>query len=65
MKEHEVERVLAGIALIEYLSSWYEYIGDDKTTGKHIFSDMRDGSPIYVSDKALRQSSEFYYTERP
>ena len=64
MKTWEVERVLEGIALIEYLSDWYEYIGDDEKTGKHIFSDINDGSPIYVSDKALRQSTEFYYTER-
>lgn len=64
MKDHEVEKVLAGAALIEHQSNWYEYIGDDKETGKHIFSDINDGYPIYVSDKALRQSSEFYYTER-
>lgn len=65
MKDHEVELVLEGAALIEYFSDWYEYIGEDEATGKHIFSDINDGYPIYVSDKALRQSSEFYFTLRP
>ena len=65
MSGNEVEMVLEGIALIEYCSNWYEYIGEDEATGKHIFSDINDGYPIYVSDKALRQSSEFYFTLRP
>ena len=65
MKDHEIELVLDGTALIEYCSNWYEYIGEDEATGKHIFSDINDGYPIYVSDKALRQSTEFFFTLRP
>lgn len=62
MKDHEVARVLEGLAWIEYNSNLYEYIGEDK--GRHLFSDVNDGYPIWVSDKALRQSSEFFYTEK-
>lgn len=65
MTDKEVTIILDGAALIEYCSNWYEYIGDDPRTGKHVFSDINDGSTLYVSDKTLRRSTEFYYTERP
>ena len=62
MKEKQVTLVLDGEALIEYLGNLYEYIGEKD--GKHLFSDVNDGYPLLVSDKALRQSTEFYYTEK-
>ena len=62
MKNDEVTRVLDGDAWIEYGSDWYEYIGDQD--GKHLFSDVNDGYPLLVSDKALRNSTEFYFTEK-
>lgn len=65
MNDREIDLVLDGTALIEYCSDWYEYVGEDETTGKHIFSDITDGYPIYISDAALRKSSEFYFSLRP
>ena len=62
MTGREIEEILDGCALIEYCGNLYEYIGDQD--GKHVFSDMRDGEPIFISDKALRQSTEFYFTYR-
>lgn len=62
MKEKQVTLVLDGEAWIEYLGNLYEYIGEKD--GKHLFSDVNDGYPLLVSDKALRQSTEFYYTEK-
>ena len=32
--------------------------------GRHLFSDVNDGYPLPVSDRALRRSSEFYFTEK-
>ena len=64
MKSKEIVRVLDGDAWIEYLGNLYEFIGDQD--GKHIFQDINDQmcDPLYVSDKALRQSTEFYFTEK-
>lgn len=64
MTDRQRDLILSGDALIEYCSNWYEYIGES-SDGKHIFSDINDGYAIYVSDAALRHSSEFFYTERP
>lgn len=63
MKSKEVEKILNGIGWIEHCSNWYEYIGEDEN-GKHIFSDVNDGHAILVSDKALHQSTEFFFTEK-
>ena len=63
MTSKEIERVLEGEAWIEYDSNWYECIGKAED-GRYIFSDIHDGYAIYVSEKALRQSTEFYYTEK-
>lgn len=65
MKDHEITMLLEGDALLEYCSHWYEYIGEDTASGKHIFSDINDGYAILVSDAALHQSTEFYFTLRP
>ena len=62
MSNTQIIRLLDGDAWIEYGSHWYEYIGEQD--GKHIFSDIVDGYAIFVSDKALRQSTEFYFTEK-
>ena len=62
MKDHEVKRVLDGDAWIEYSGHLYEFIGDQD--GKHLFSDINDGYPLPVSDRVLRHSSEFYFTEK-
>ena len=62
MKDEQVMRILDGDAWIEYCSNWYEYIGEQD--GKHLFSDVNDGYPLLVSDKALRNSTEFFFTER-
>lgn len=63
MKDLEAEKVLDGEAWIEYCSNWYEYIGESDD-GKHIFSDVNDGHAIYVSDRALRKSTEIWFTEK-
>lgn len=63
MTEKEIIRLFDGDAWIEYGSHWYEYI--EEKDGKHIFSDVNDGYAIYLSDKALRQSTEIYFTEKP
>ena len=62
MNCEQIELILDGCALIEYCGNLYEYIGDQD--GKHVFSDINDGEPIFVSDKALRNSSEFDFTFR-
>ena len=62
MKEKEITKVLDGDAWIEYSGHLYEYIGEQD--GKHLFSDVNDGNPLPVSDKALRRSTEFYFTEK-
>lgn len=62
MKNDEVTRVLDGDAWVEHGGNLYEYIGDHD--GKHLFSDVNDGYPIMVSDRALRNSTEFYFTEK-
>ena len=62
MKGNEIARVLGGDAWIEYSGNLYEYIGEQD--GKHLFSDVNDGYPLPVSDKALWHSSEFYFTEK-
>ena len=62
MKEKEITKVLDGEAWIEYSGNLYEYIGEQD--GKHLFSDVNDGYPLFVSDKALRKSTEFYFTEK-
>ena len=62
MKDEQVMRILDGDAWIEYCSNWYEYIGEQD--GKHLFSNVNDGYPLLVSDKALRNSTEFFFTER-
>lgn len=62
MSDNEIIRILDGDAWIEYCSNWYEYIGEQD--GKHIFSNIHDGDPLFVSDKALRNSTEFYFTEK-
>ena len=62
MKDKEITKVLDGEAWIEYSGHLYEYIGDQD--GKHLFSDVNDGYPLPVSDKALRRSTEFYFTEK-
>ena len=62
MSDKEVTRVLDGYAWIEYCGHLYEFIGDQD--GRHLFSDVNDGYPLFVSDKALRKSTEFYFTEK-
>lgn len=62
MTDKEITLLLDGEAWIEYLGNWYEYIGEQD--GKHLFSDVNDGYPLPVSDRALRESAEFYYTEK-
>ena len=62
MSDKEVTRVLDGDAWIEYFGHLYEFIGDQD--GRHLFSDVNDGYPLFVSDKALRKSTEFYFTEK-
>ena len=62
MTDKEIAKVLDCEAWIEYSGNLYEYIGDQD--GKHLFSDINDGYPLPVSDKALRYSTEFYYTEK-
>ena len=63
MTDKEVARLLDCDGWIEYCSDLYEYIGEDDL-GRHIFSDVNDGTAIYISDKALRNSTEFYFTEK-
>ncbi len=60
MSEKEMALLLDGEAWIEYDGNLYEYIGEQD--GKHLFSDINDGYPLPVSDKALRGSTEFYFT---
>jgi len=62
MKCVEIEKILNGTGWLEYCSNWYEYIGESDD-GRHVFSDVNDGHAILVSDKALRNSSEFFFTE--
>ena len=62
MTGKELAKLLDGEAWVEYNGNLYEYIGEQD--GKHLFSDVNDGFPLPVSDKALRHSSEFYYTEK-
>ena len=62
MKSNEITRVLDGDAWIEYSGNLYEYIGNQD--GQHLFSDVNDGFPLLVSDRALRKSPEFYFTEK-
>ena len=62
MSDKEITRVLDGDAWIEHIGHLYEYIGEQD--GRHLFSDVNDGYPLLVSDKALRKSTEFYFTEK-
>lgn len=63
MKDHEIIRLLDGEAWMEYLGNLYEYIGDQD--GKHLFQNINDLlDSITVSDKTLRKSTEFYFTEK-
>ena len=63
MKENEIIRLLDGEAWVEYLGNLYEYIGDQG--GKYMFQNINDLlDSITVSDKALRHSTEFYFTEK-
>lgn len=58
----EIEKVLDGEAWIEYCGNLFEYIGEQD--GKHLFSNVNDGWPLLVSSKALRNSTEIYFTEK-
>lgn len=63
MKENEIIRLLDGEAWMEYLGNLYEYIDDQD--GKHYFHNINDLTDyIFVSDKELRHSTEFYFTEK-
>ena len=63
MKENEIIRLLEGEAWVEYIGNLYEYVGDQD--GKHLFQNINDlTDSIMVSDKALRHSTEFYFTEK-
>lgn len=62
MNDKEITRVLDGDAWVEHGGNLYEYIGAQD--GKHLFSDVNDGYPILVTDKALRKSTEFFFTEK-
>lgn len=63
MKENEITRLLDGEAWVEYIGNLYEYVGDQD--GKHLFQNINDlTDSITVSDKALRHSTEFYFTEK-
>lgn len=63
MKDHEIIRLLDGEAWLEYLGNLYEYIDDQD--GKHYFHNINDLTDyIFVSDKALWHSTEFYFTEK-
>ena len=62
MKENELTKVLDGEAWVEYMGHLYECIGFQD--GKYLFSDVNDGEPLLVSEKALRKSTEFYFTEK-
>ena len=63
MKDHEIIRLLDGEGWMEYLGNLYEYIGDQD--GKHLFQNINDLlDSLTVSDKALRHSTEFYFTEK-
>lgn len=59
----QVERILHGAAMLEYNSNWYWYIGE--SSEGHIFFCYENGDKIYVKDAALRNSSEFFYSECP
>ena len=61
MTANDVILVLDGEAWIEYLGNLYEYVGDQD--GKHLFQNINDLlDHISVSDRALRNSSDFYFT---
>ena len=63
MKENEIIKLLDGEAWVEYQGNLYEYVGDHD--GKHLFQNINDlTDSITVSDKALRHSTEFYFTEK-
>ena len=63
MKENEIIKLLDGEAWVEYLGNLYEHVGDQN--GKHLFQNINDlTDSITVSDKALRHSTEFYFTEK-
>lgn len=63
MKDHEITKLLDGEAWMEYLGNLYEYI--DEVDGKHYFQNISDlQNYIFVSDKALHHSTEFYFTEK-
>ena len=62
MKVDQVVRVLDGDAWIEYSGNLYEYICEQD--GRHLFSDVNDAYPVLISDKALRYSTEIYFTEK-
>lgn len=57
----ELKQFKDGEAWVEYGSDLYEWIGTDEK-GCNILSDVNDGYAIYASDKALLNSTEFYFT---
>lgn len=62
MKENQIIRLLDGDAWMEYCGHLYEYIG--RSAGRNVFSDVNDGEPLFITDYALRNSTEFYFTEK-
>ena len=63
MTEKQIALVLDGEAWIEYSGNLYEHEG--REGGKHLFrniNNLLDG--ITVTEKALRHSTEIYYTEK-
>lgn len=64
MTNKEVAKVLDGEAWIEYEGNLYEHTG--QRGEKHEFTGIEFPmfAPILVSERALRLSSEFYYTEK-
>ena len=63
LTEKECVLLLDGEGWLEYLGNLYEFIGDQDHL--HIFQNINDLMDyITVSDRALRKSTEFYYTEK-
>ena len=60
MKDDQIQLIMDGEAAIEYCGNVFDYAGE--RNGKHLFIDIENGTPLLVSDKALRNSSEFYFT---
>lgn len=62
MTQKEYTLFTDGEAWVDYHSNLYECIG--KENDKWILSDVNDGYVIYASEKTLRYSTEFFYTEK-